>query len=59
MSEISKDQAREELSKRTDDFEEKDMGTVINEEEKILGKFESKGKLKRYFENERKIKQQN
>lgn len=51
MSEISKDQAREELSKRTDDFEEKDMGTVINEEEKILGKFESKGKLKRYFDD--------
>lgn len=51
MSEISREQASEELSKRTESFEEKDMGTVINEEEKILDKFENKGKLKRYFDD--------
>ncbi|MBT8295614.1 MAG: DUF1232 domain-containing protein [Gramella sp.] len=51
MSEISREQAREELSRRTDEFEQDDVEKVIDKEEKILHKFESKGKLKRYMDD--------
>lgn len=51
MSEISREQAGEELSKRTEKFEKDDVEKVINKEEKILDKFESKGKLKRYLDD--------
>ena len=51
MSEISREQAGEELSRRTEKFEKDDVEKVINKEEKILGKFESKGKLKRYLDD--------
>ncbi len=51
MSEISREQAQEELAKRTDAFEKEDVEKVINKEEKILNKFESKGKLKRYMDD--------
>ncbi len=51
MSEISREQAREELSRRTEDFEKEDVEKVIEKEEKILNKFESKGKLKRYLDD--------
>lgn len=51
MSVISKEQAEKEHSKRTEDFKQEDVGTVINEEEKILNKFETKGKLKRYMDD--------
>ncbi len=51
MSEISREQAREELSRKTEDFEKEDVEKVIEKEEKILNKFESKGKLKRYLDD--------
>ena len=51
MSEISREQAGEELSRRTEKFEKDDVEKVINKEEKILDKFESKGKLKRYLDD--------
>jgi len=51
MSEISREQAGEELSKRTEKFQKEDVEKVINKEEKILDKFESKGKLKRYLDD--------
>lgn len=51
MSEISREQAREELSRRTEEFEKDDVERVIDKEEKILHKFESKGKLKRYMDD--------
>lgn len=51
MSVFSKGKAAEEHSKRTEDFEQEDVGRVIDEEEKILGKFENKGKLKRYMDD--------
>ncbi|MFV8225430.1 YkvA family protein [Christiangramia aquimixticola] len=51
MSVFSKEQAAEEHSRRTEDFKQEDVGRVINEEEKILNKFENKGKLKRYMDD--------
>ncbi len=51
MSEISREQAQEELSKRTKDFDQDDVEKVIDREEQILDKFESKGKLKRYMDD--------
>ncbi len=51
MSEISREQAKEELSKRTKDFDKDDVEKVIDKEEQILDKFESKGKLKRYMDD--------
>lgn len=51
MSGFSKEQAAEEHSKRTEDFTQEDVGRVINEEERILNKFENKGKLKRYMDD--------
>ena len=51
MSKISREQAKEELSKRTNDFEQEDVEKVIDKEEQILDKFESKGKLKRYMDD--------
>ncbi|TRO67465.1 YkvA family protein [Christiangramia sabulilitoris] len=51
MNEISREQAEEELSRRTEKFEKDDVKKVIDKEEKILDKFENKGKLKRYFDD--------
>ncbi|PTX44930.1 uncharacterized membrane protein YkvA (DUF1232 family) [Christiangramia gaetbulicola] len=51
MSEISREQAQEELSKRAKDFDQDDVEKVIDKEEQILDKFESKGKLKRYMDD--------
>ncbi|APU68236.1 hypothetical protein C723_0386 [Christiangramia flava JLT2011] len=51
MSVFSEERAKEEHRKRTEDFDKNDMDTVINEEEKILEKFENKGKLKRYMDD--------
>ena len=51
MSEFSKEQAEKEHQKRTEDFSKDDVGKVIDEEEKILNKFETKGKLKRYLDD--------
>lgn len=51
MGVFSKEQAEQEHAKRTEDFQQEDVGKVINEEEKILNKFESKGKLKRYLDD--------
>ena len=42
MSVFSEERAKEEHRKRTEDFDKNDMDTVINEEEKILEKFENK-----------------
>ncbi|MDR5591260.1 YkvA family protein [Christiangramia sp. SM2212] len=51
MSTFSEEKAKEEHSKRTEEFEKEDIGKVIDKEEKILSKFESKGKLKRYMDD--------
>ncbi|AVR44685.1 hypothetical protein C7S20_05070 [Christiangramia fulva] len=51
MSEFSTEKAKEEHTKRTEDFEEKDVEKVIDKEEKILRKFEHKGKLHRYIDD--------
>lgn len=51
MSKFSEEQAQEEHARRAENFEEKDVGKVIEEEENILNKFESKGKLKRYMDD--------
>lgn len=51
MSEFSEDKAREEHSKRTEEFQEKDVKKVIDKEDKILKKFENKGKLHRYIDD--------
>lgn len=51
MSTFSEEKAREEHAKRTQEFEQEDVEKVIDKEEQILGKFESKGKLKRYMDD--------
>ena len=51
MSTFSEEKAKEEHSKRTQEFEEEDVEKVVENEEKILNKFESKGKLKRYMDD--------
>ena len=51
MGKVSEEDIKEEYSKRTENFDEKDVAKVIDEEEKILNKFESKGKLKRYLDD--------
>ncbi len=51
MSKISEEQIKEEHSKRAENFEKEDVKKVIDEEENILNKFESKGKLKRYMDD--------
>ncbi|MGA8854910.1 MAG: YkvA family protein [Christiangramia sp.] len=51
MSTFSEERAQEEHSKRTEEFEQEDIGKVIDKEEIILDKFESKGKLKRYLDD--------
>lgn len=51
MKGFSREKAKEEHTKRTDDFEKQDVEKLIEEEEKILGKFESKGKLQRYLDD--------
>lgn len=51
MSKFSEEKIKEEHEKRTENFDEEDVGKVINEEENILNKFESKGKLKRYLDD--------
>ncbi|SDS32823.1 YkvA family protein [Gramella sp. MAR_2010_147] len=51
MSTFSEEKAKEEHSKRAEEFEKEDVEKVINKEEKILDKFENKGKLKRYMDD--------
>lgn len=51
MKGFSRDKAKEEHTRRTEDFEEQDVEKLIDEEERILGKFESKDKLQRYFDD--------
>ncbi len=51
MSLFSKDDAKEQLSKKQEEFEEKDVDVVIEQEEKIKSKFENKGKLHRYIDD--------
>ena len=51
MGKVSEEEIREEYSKRAENFDKKDVGRVIEEEENILNKFESKGKLKRYLDD--------
>ncbi|MCB7481991.1 DUF1232 domain-containing protein [Gramella sp. ASW11-100T] len=51
MSTFSEEKAKEEHSKRTQEFEQEDVEKVIDKEEKILDKFENKGKLKRYMDD--------
>lgn len=51
MSTFSEEKAKEEHSKRTQEFEQEDVEKVIDKEEKILDKFENKGKLKRYIDD--------
>jgi len=51
MATFSEEKAREEHSKRAEEFEQEDVDKVIDKEEKILGKFESKGKLQRYMDD--------
>ncbi len=51
MSEFSTEKAAEEHSKRTEEFGEEDVEKVIDKEEKILDKFQSKGKLKRFMDD--------
>ena len=51
MATFSEEKAREEHSKRAEEFEQEDVEKVIDKEEKILGKFESKGKLQRYMDD--------
>ncbi|MDN3596093.1 YkvA family protein [Zunongwangia endophytica] len=51
MSIFSKDKIEEEHQKKQDDFQEEDVETVLEEEEKIKSKFESKNALRRYFDD--------
>ena len=51
MSTFSEEKAKEEHLKRTEEFEKEDVEKVIDKEEKILSKFENKGKLKRYMDD--------
>lgn len=51
MSKFSEEQVQEEYEKRAENFDRKDVGKVIEQEENILNKFESKGKLKRYLDD--------
>ena len=51
MSIFSKDTIEEEHKKKQADFQEEDVETVLDEEEKIKSKFESKNALRRYFDD--------
>jgi len=51
MATFSEEKAREEHSRRAEEFGQEDVESVINKEDKILDKFESKGKLKRYMDD--------
>lgn len=51
MGTVSEEEIKDEYSKRTENFNKEDIGKVIEEEEHILNKFESKGKLKRYLDD--------
>lgn len=51
MSIISKETAEEQHNKQQSEFEEQDVDTIIEEEEKIKEKFESKSKLHRYVDD--------
>lgn len=53
MSTFSEERAKEEHAKRTEEFEQEDVGKVVENEDKILEKFENKGKLKRYIDDAR------
>lgn len=51
MGKFSEEDIKEEHSRRTENFEKEDVKKVIDKEESILNKFESKGKLKRYLDD--------
>lgn len=51
MSLFTKEEVEEQHKKKQEEFEEKDVDKVIEKEEKILKKFEHKGKLQRYMDD--------
>ncbi len=51
MGLFSKEDIETEHKKKQEDFEEKDVDRIIEEEQKIISKFESKGKLQRYMDD--------
>ncbi len=51
MSKIDNQTIKEEHQKRQENFEEEDVNNVLEDEEEIKSKFESKGKLQRYVDD--------
>jgi len=51
MSKIDNQTIKEEHQKRQENFEEEDLNNVLEDEEEIKSKFESKGKLQRYVDD--------
>ena len=51
MSKIDNETIKEEHQKRQENFEEEDLNNVLEDEEEIKSKFESKGKLQRYVDD--------
>lgn len=51
MSLFTKQEVEEEYQKKQEDFEERDVEKVIDKEDKILKRFENKGKLHRYIDD--------
>ena len=51
MSLFSKEEVETEHKKKQEEFKEEDVDRVIEEEQKIISKFESKGKLQRYMDD--------
>lgn len=51
MSKIDDDTIKQEHQKRQENFEEEDVHGVLEDEEEIKSKFESKGKLQRYVDD--------
>ncbi|HKL36744.1 MAG TPA: YkvA family protein [Salegentibacter sp.] len=51
MSKIDNETIKEEHQKRQENFEEEDVNNVLEDEEEIKSKFESKGKLQRYVDD--------
>ena len=51
MSKIDDETIKQEHQKRQENFEEEDVHGVLEDEEEIKSKFESKGKLQRYVDD--------
>ncbi|WP_289022221.1 YkvA family protein [uncultured Salegentibacter sp.] len=51
MSKIDDETIKQEHQKRQENFEEEDVQGVLEDEEEIKSKFESKGKLQRYVDD--------